>query len=450
MPPNFIRPDREQAFLLPPSIRDWLPEDHLAWFFIDSIEKMNLSSFTVRARQDGRGGAWYEPKMMATLLAYAYARGVRSSRRIEQLCQVDVAFRVICGNLKPDHSSIARFRQQHESAFKDLFIEVLELCREAGLTKAGVIAVDGTKIQGNASLAANHTEATLKKEVERIVSEAQKIDEEEDALYGDKRGDELPEGWRRREERKNRIEECLRQIRERRQKEEGKREEKLRERERREAAGEKIRGRKPKDVVSVEPKANVTDPDSRIMKSGKGYCQGYNAQAVANQNQIILAADVTQDQNDKFQLHPMIAQAVANLQAIGQTKLPRVGLADAGYASEKAFCQSLAGNIEGIVAVRNDGHTRTSKISAPLGRIPKTASAYERMYRKTMTKRGKALYKLRGRIIEPVFGQIKSSQQKFERFSRRGRDACDSEWKLVCSVHNLLKIWQNRQKGAKS
>lgn len=450
MPPQFIRPNREQGLLLPPSLRDWLPADHQVWFIIDTVERMDLSAFCARARMDGKGGAWYEPKMMATLLIYAYAQGVRSSRRIEQLCQVDVAFRVICGNLRPDHSSIARFRQQNESAFESLFLAVLSLCREVGLLKVGIIAVDGTKMQGNTSLSSNRTEKGLMDEVKRIMTEARNTDDLENKLYGEHRGDELPAQLRHPNDRVARIEECLRQIRERKQKETDEHAAKKKDREEREAMGKKLRGRKPKEPIShTEPKANMTDPDSRIMKNGKGYHQGYNAQAVANQNQVIIAAEVTQDQNDKHQLHPMIRKAVTNLRTIGQHQLPRIGLADAGYASEKALRQPLAGDIEGIVAVRNDDLVRTNGIPVPRGRIPKAASASERMHRKTMTKRGKALYKLRGQIIEPVFGQIKTSQQKFNRFSRRGRTACDSEWKLICSVHNLLKVWKTKGESSK-
>lgn len=450
MAPNYICPDREQGFLLPPSLRDWLPESDYVWFIIDTVEKMDLSAFTARVRLDGRGGAWYEPKMMASLLVYAYSVGIRSSRKIEQLCERDIAFRVICGNLKPDHSSIARFRQIHEKAFKTLFARVLELCREAGLTKAGVIALDGTKIAGNASLDANRTEEGLRVEVEKIVKEAAAKDEEEDRLHGESRGDELPKDLRRSEDRKRRIAECLRQIQERKAAEQAKRDELLRKRAEQEASGKKLRGRKPKEHPETkEPKANVTDPESRIMKNGKGFMQGYNAQAVANEHQIIVAAEVTQDQNDKKQLHPMVEKAVENLVEAGETALPKVVLADAGYPSEEALSQPLPGNIEAIVATRNDDQERTLNTPAPRGRIPTKATAMERMGRKTRTKRGKALYKLRGQIIEPVFGQIKAGQQRVDRFSRRGKDACDSEWKLICAVHNLRKLWANTSKRKK-
>jgi transposase len=451
MPPNYIYPNRNQGFLLPPSIRDWLPESDYVWFIIETIESMNLSTFNDVVRQDGKGGAWYEPKMMATLLVYAYSLGVRSSRKIEQLCERDIAFRIICGNLKPDHSSIARFRQIHEGRFKVLFAKVLELCREAKLTKAGVIALDGTKLAGNASLAANRTEDLLRAEVEKIVKEAAVKDAEEDQQFGEKRGDELPKDLRRSEDRKRRIKECLRQIEERKAAEQTKRDELLRRRTEKEAAGQKVRGRKPKEPPETkEPKVNVTDPESRIMKNGKGYLQGYNAQAVANDRQIIIAAEVTQDQNDQGQLRPMIGCAIENLEKAGETKLPKVALADAGYPSENALAQPFPGNIEVIVATKREKLQRTTNLPAPKGRIPKNATAMERMGRKTRTKRGKALYKRRGQIIEPVFGQIKSGLQGVNRFSRRGKDACDSEWKLICAVYNLRKLWTYTAKRAET
>lgn len=443
MAPNFIVPNREQDFLMPPSLKDWLPEDDYAFFVIDAIERMDIAPFMANIRLDGRGGASYEPRMMVTLLVYAYSMGIRSSRKIEILCERDIAFRLICGNLSPDHTSIARFRQHHEDAIAALFGEVLVLCREAGMTKAGFLALDGTKIAGNASLAANKTEETLEAEIKKILDEAAAKDEEENRQYGTARGDELPEDLRKSESRKARLDACLKQIRDRKAAEAAEREDLLKRRREMEADGKKIRGRKPKESVEFkEPKANTTDPESRIVKNGKGYQQGYNAQAIVTSGQIIVAAEVTQDQNDRKQLHPMVAKAVENLKEVGEETLPKVALADAGYASEAAFSAPLPEGIEPIAAIEKENLTRTTGTPAPRGRIPKNASATDRMKRKLRTKRGKALYKMRGQTIEPVFGQIKSGQQQFDRFSRRGKSACDSEWKLVCAVHNLRKLWK--------
>jgi hypothetical protein len=388
--------------------------------------------------------------MMLTLLVYSYSMGFRSSRKIEQLCERDIAFRVICGNLRPDHSSIARFRQRYEKAFGELFLQVLKLCREAKLTKAGIIAVDGTKVNGNTSLAANRTEATLTEEVQKILSEAKARDAEEDRRLGTARGDELPEDLRKPGDRQARIDECLRQIKARETTEKAKEEERQQRRREKEKTGKKVRGRKPKvDTKAKPPKANVTDPESRIMKTGKGFLQGFNAQAVANEYQIIVAAEVTQDQNDQKQFHPMINLAVKNLKSVGEKAAPKIALADAGYTSEEVLSISPAVGVEPIMATRKSSDERILNTPAPRGRIPKSASARDRMARKTRTKRGKALYKLRGQIIEPIFGQIKSGAQKLDRFSRRGTEACDSEWKLICAVHNLGKLWKTKTKREK-
>jgi transposase len=442
MAPNFISPDRDQSFLFPPSLRDWLPESDYVWFIIDTVQRFDIAPFLVDVRLDGKGGALYDPRMMLTLMIYAYSMGTRSSRRIEQLCERDIAFRLICANLKPDHTSIARFRQRHEQAIAGVFRDVLIICREAKMTKAGVIAIDGTKLAGNTSLGANRTEVGLEEEIARILGEAKAKDAEEDGLFGEKRGDELPPDLQTAQDRKRRIDECLEQVRRKKAAEQAKKDEMARRREEAEAAGKKLRGRKPKEKApDKEPKANVTDPESRTMKNPKGFLQGYNAQAAATKDQIIVAAEVTQDQNDQHQLHPMVEKVIDNLKAAGEKKLPKVALADAGYANETDLGKPLPEGVEGVVATLKSSQERSLNSPAPKGRISKKASATERMARKTRTKRGKALYKLRGQIIEPVFGQLKSGQQKLDRFSRRGRDACDSEWKLICAVHNLRKLW---------
>lgn len=282
------------------------------------------------------------------------------------------------------------------------------------------------------------------------MSEAKTKDAEEDRLFGSDRGDELPEELRKSKDRKSRIDECLMQIKERVTAEKAKQEKLQQQRAEKEKTGKKIKGRKPKEKTEVKaPKANVPDPESRIMKTGQGFLQGYNAQAVANEHQIIIAAEVTQDQNDLKQFHPMINQAVANLQLVGEEAFPKVVLADAGYPSEEVLSTPTAGGIEPIIATKKSSDERILNTPAPRGRIPKDASARDRMARKTRTKRGKALYKLRGQIIEPVFGQIKSGAQKLDRFSRRGTEACNSEWKLICAVHNLGKLWKTLNKREK-
>jgi len=265
---NFLPCDRDQAFLLPPSLADWLPEGHLAWFVLDAVGQMDLSGFRAPYREDGTGAAAYRPEMMAALLLYAYCVGERSSRRIERLCETDVAFRVIAANAGPDHATVARFRRRHGEALEGLFVETLRLCAEAGLVKIGVVALDGTKVKANAALAANRTPAGLEDEVRRMLAEAEAKDAEEDRLYGSARGDELPEGLRRRAERLKRLRECRdRLVREAAERSAGQ-ERKIAERAAREAeSGRKLRGRKPKAAdpsPEGEAKANVTDPERRV------------------------------------------------------------------------------------------------------------------------------------------------------------------------------------------
>ena len=325
-------------YLLPPALQDWLPEGDLAWFILDAVAQMNLAAITRTYRADGWGQAAYEPAMMVALLLYAYCLGERSSRRIERLCQRDVAFRVITANQGPDHTTMARFRQTHEIELAKLFTQVLRLCAEAGLVKVGVVALDGTKIKAHAALAANRTVETITAEVSRMLTEAQVTDAAENRQYGPEQcGDELPEGLRI-----------------------GKpagsvaglpgtvdagsgHGHRAAAGQDRDAAGRggrhwaKKRGRKPKAPEAAadrDAKANVTDPDSRIMKTQAGYVQGYNAQAVVTEDQIIVAAEVTQEENDIKQLHPMLERAQANLRAIAYPHAVGTALADAGYCSE--------------------------------------------------------------------------------------------------------------------
>ena len=328
---NLIGCNREQMYLMPVSLQDWLREDHLAWFVVDAVEAMDLSKFYLKYRSDGWGRAAYAPQLMVSLLLYAYCVGVRSSRQIERACEVDVAFRVIAGNLKPDYSTICRFRSENEEELGMLFTEVLRLCAEAGLVKAGVVVLDGTKMKANASFSANRTQEHIEEEVRKMLAEAREKDEEEDRLFGkDSRGDEMPEDLKDRRSRLAREEEekVVAQL------------ERMEKREAEEVAtGHKKRGRKPKEVSKVlaaaaKLKANVTEPDSRIMKTRQGYIQGYNAQAVVDKEQLILAADVTQEANDVHQLHPMTEQAQQELKEIGIEEQINIELADAGYWSE--------------------------------------------------------------------------------------------------------------------
>jgi transposase len=446
---NFIRPNRDQLFLMPPALQDWLPPDDLTYFLLDAVDQFDLTPFHAAYRADGVGQAAFQPHMMVALLLYAYCLGVRSSRQIERLCQRDVGFRVVAGNLRPDHATIARFRQRHGEALKGLFTDILRLCKEAGLVKVGVVALDGTKVAADAALEANRTYESIRAEVETMLQEADSKDAGEDRLYGPvHRGDELPDAMRDRNGRLERLKRC-------RERPEGEataaaadHARKLAERADKEAeTGQKLRGRKPKPVSEspeAEAKANVTDPDSRIMKTRRGFVQGYNAQAVATADQIIVAAEVTPEENDVGQLHPMLAATADELKAAGVEEAVGAALVDAGYCSEANLGRADPDGPELFVATRKDWKQREQMRQAPppRGRIPGHLSPRERMDRKLLTKRGRRLYGRRSQIIEPVFGQTKSCRG-INRFMQRGLGNCRAGWKVICGTHNLLKLWRS-------
>lgn len=444
---NFKPWDLDTPYLLPPDLREWLPEGHLANFLLDAVGEMDLADFLAYYREDGKGQQAYHPQMMVTLLLYAYCTGTRSSRQIEKKCQEDVACRIISGDQKPDHASLCRFRERHEQALEDLFVEVLRLCAEAGLVKAGLLALDGTKLQGNASLDANRTLTGLRSELRKALAESKAADAREDALYGkDKRGDELPEDLRKRSSRRSRLKECARRLEEEARQAREAQVVKLAERERREASGERLRGRKPRApeaVVDEAAKANVTDPDSGMMKTRRGFVQGYNAQAVATVDQIIVAADVTTEANDKRQLKPLAAQAKANLSSVRVAVAASAMLVDAGYWSEANATHEEPG-FEWLIATQKDWKQRKALRSkpAPRGRMPAQLSVQERMERKLLTQRGRHLYRKRSQMIEPVFGQMDTVQDG-KQCMRRGRNAVRSEWRFTCAGHNLLKLWRS-------
>jgi transposase len=446
---NYTECNRDQLYLLPPSMKEWLPEDHLAWFLIDAVGQMDLSAFHAAHRADGKGQKAHHPEMMLAVLLYAYCQGERSSRRIERHCLESVPYRILAADTAPDHCAFARFRQRHTQAMKSLFVEILRLCAEAGLVKAGKVNLDGTKMKANASLAANRTEEALAEEIEKMLSEAEVKDAEEDMAFGkDRRGDELPENLRSRNSRRKRLEEARQRLeRERLEAEEAQRR-KLEERaEKEEATGKKTRGKPPKGVEGVRDeqvkrKANTTAPETRIMKSRSGYLQGLNAQAVCTDDQIIMAADVTDQENDQGLYHPMMAQAQENATAVLDEEDSRieVGRSDAGYCNEADLEKECGHEI--LMATQKDWKRRKEMREAPppRGRIPKNLSATERMERKLRTKQGSEDYKKRAQTIEPVFGQIKSGRG-IDSFYGRELVPAKGEWDLICGTHNLLKLF---------
>jgi transposase len=448
---NYTECNRDQLYLLPPSMKEWLSEDHFAWFLLDAIGQMDLSAFHGAYRTDGKGQKAHHPEILLSVMLYGYCYGERSSRQLERLCEESVPYRILAANTQPDHCAFARFRQRHETAFKAVFLEVLRLCAEAGVLKVGVVSLDGTKLKANAALSANRTLEGLEKEITAMVSEAAARDAEEDAKYGkDRRGDELPEALRHREDRLRRLRECKAKLEAEKEAARREQEEKIEQRKAEEAAtGQKKRGRAPKTPEAAaeeqaESKANTTDPSSEIMKTRQGYVQGYNAQAVVTEDQYVVAAELTTDANDQQQLHPMLDQAAANLAAVGVEEKIGVGLADAGYGSEKNLTSGSEDGPELLVNTTKDWKRRKAlrEEPPPRGRIPKGLTATQRMERKLRTKRGAALYRKRAQTVEPVFGQIKDTR-RLDRFCRRGETACDSEWAVMCATHNLLKLYRS-------
>jgi transposase len=519
--------DREQLFLMPPSVTDWLPEEHLAWFVLDVIAELDLAAFYAEFRLDGRGGAVYDPAMMLGVLVYAYATGERSSRRIERRLVEDVAYRVLAANQQPDHATLARFRRRHQTAIAGLFGQVLGLCVTAGLVDTGVVAIDGTKMMADASFFANRKREELAAE---ILAEAEAVDAAEDDELGDRRGDELPAEWAGGRGRRERIRAALAELDRQTARDY---ETRMAERAAKEAAtGRRLTGPEPSADAARRAKprrANTTDPHSRIIaNASKGVIQGYNAQAAATAGHIIVAAEVTATANDQPHLVPVATSMVANLADAGSEQPVGTLLADAGYwsvanstaeigasnvliATRKSawrkadkpdddklavlakvnrgeLSQRAAGDILGVsytwvrdMTKRYFGKEgqRVAKTAEPepdewipvierldRGEISRRAACDELQVSDTRAKsmlahvRGEAidpsiarknmdaklaepanaeLYKQRGQIIEPVFGNIKANLG-YRRFTRRGFDAVQSEWRLICTAHNLLKL----------
>jgi transposase len=457
MPQNFLVCDREQEMLLPPSVREWLPEDHFAWFVLAAVEEMELATFYAVYRADGHGRAAHDPAMMVALLLYAYARGQRSSRGIERGCIEDVAYRVIAANRVPDHCTIARFRQRHEQALAGLFGEVLGLCARAGLVEAEVVAVDGTKVHANASHHANRDYEQLARE---ILEEAAETDRFEDEKYGERRGDELPPELSTAQGRRGWLREAKRQLDEQRAKQarpipasrparvkEAKRrlEEELWVESRANAAYEAYRargvmkdgrrfGRPPnayRPPAAPVGKVNLTDPDSRNVKTPRGYVQGYNAQAVVTAGQVVIAAEVNVDSPDFGHLEPMVSSAQDELVGAGVTEVPRVVLADAGYWHQQQMEAIVNRGMQ--VLIPPDAGKRKG------ARPGWDAGLYAFMRRVLNTDHGGGLYAKRQGMIESVFAQTKFNR-RCDRFQRRGRSAARSEWRLITATHNLLKL----------
>lgn len=447
---NFRPYDQDQIHLLPESLDDWVDDDSFARFLSEVVDKLwevgKLKGFCEGRNTSGQGGSAFHPVLMLKLLLCCYCQGVMSSRKIAQGVRKNVELRYLTANQLPRYRAIAEFRKQHLEALQVLFVDVLVLCQEAGLVKMGRVALDGRKVQSNASLDKNRTQESLKrereeleKEVQEMLNEAGQTDDKEDKEPGTApSSDNLPLEFRSKQDRLRRIAEAHQRLVDKENQAKGEQAAKIEQREREEQeTGQKKRGRKPKpvDEIKDESKANTTDPESRILKTRKGYVQGYNGQAMADcDSQVIVAQDITQQENDVNQLKPMLERCEEQA-----GRRPEIGLFDAGYWSEE---NALAGgDIELYIATLKDHKQRKAikEQKAPRGRKPKDMSPREEMERKLLTKKGKELYKQRGSTIEPVFGQMWT--RGFNRFLLRGVEKVKGEWALWCTCHNILKLW---------
>ena len=415
----------EQDLLLPPSLREWLPEDHLAYFVSDVVDQLDLSAIESVYEEDDRGQPPYHPRMMTKVLLYGYCVGVFSSRKLQKRLVEDVAFRVLAAGNQPDFRTLSDFRKKHLGALEELFQQVLRLTLETGTMKLGRVVLDGSKIKANASKhkamsygRMKETEKRLREEVRRLLHQAEAADQEDDRRYGrDRRGDELAEELQRRESRIGRLRQAQRALEER-------------AREQAQSEGQEENQAQP------APKAqyNFTDPESRIMKGVEGFVQAYNTQvAVEPLLQLIVGQAVTPAVNDKQQLVPMIEKIE---EQSGQK--PREVLTDSGYCSEENLRYLGKRQITGWVATEKRKHGEPRR-TCPRGPLPSEAGEVERMKRKLQTQVGTAVYATRKFVVEPVFGQIKQARG-FRQFLLRGLEKVRGEWALICLTHNLLKF----------
>ena len=433
MPKGYRRYLPEQELLLPPSLREWLPENHLVYFVSDVVDQLDLSAMHAVYEKEKRGQPPYDPRLMTKLLVYGYCSGVFSSRRIQKRLQEDIPFKVLAAGNQPDFRTISDFRKIHIETVQNLFEQVLAMALECGAIKLGRVSLDGTKLKANASKhkamsygRMKEKQRQLKEEVKQLLAQAEAADKEEDRQYGGKRGDELPEELQRRETRLAKIKEAKKVVEQRardKATEEGK-------------SAEEAKRAKPDD----KDQYNFTDPASRIMKGAEGFVQGYNAQAAVEPALLLIVVQsVTEAANDKKQLMPMVELIE---QQSGQR--PEAILADNGYCSEENLEHlESAGQperkIEGFIATGKQKHGE-HRLPAQRGPLPKGATKVDRMKRKLKTKVGKAVYAARKCVVEPVFGQIKQARG-FRQFLLRGKENVKGEWALLCLTHNVLRLY---------
>ncbi len=427
----------EQDLLLPPSLRQWVAEDHLVYFVSDVVDQLDLSAMHAAYEKEKRGQPPYDPRLMTKLLVYGYCTGVFSSRRIQKRLQEDIPFKVLAAGNEPDFRTISDFRKIHIEVLQNLFEQVLALALESGAIKLGRVALDGTKVKANASKhkamsygRMQEKQQQLKEEVKQLLEQAEAADQEEDGRYGSKRGDELPEELRRRETRLAKIKAAQKVVEQRardRAAEEGK-------------SAQEAKRAKPDD----KDQYNFTDPESRILKGADGFVQGYNAQAAVEPTLLLIVGQsVTEAANDKKQLMPMVEIIE---QQSGQR--PKAILADNGYCSEENLGHLESADqperkIDGFIATGKQKHGE-HRLPAKRGPLPNGATKVDRMKQKLKTKVGKAVYAARKCVVEPVFGQIKQARG-FRQFLLRGKEKVKGEWSLLCLTHNILRLYAAMQ-----
>jgi transposase len=437
MPTSFLPYEPDQSFLLPPSPSEWLPEDHLVYFVSEIIDRLDLGKFYARYDGDGRRNQPYDPALLVKVLVYGYATRVFSSRKLARKLYEDVGFRILGAGNFPSHRTISEFRMRHLPELKELFVAVARLARELGLVKLGTVALDGTKVKAHASKhkamsygRMKEQEQRLKAEIEALLERARQTDAQEDAQYGEEQGEErLPEELKRRHDRMAKIQAAKARL------------------EDRQAQADRDKGRHPDDgqrggdgagrpfkrpfgVPEDKAQDNFTDPQSRIMKLGGSFEQCYNAQAVVDaDSQLIVAIGLGNNAADNGQLIPMVEAVKENL-----GELPRGVLGDAGFRSEDAFVKlAKHESMEVLVALGREGKKQVAI-------DPKQYPATVRMAERLASAEGKAHYRRRKAIVEPVFGWIKHAMG-FRQFSLRGLDKVAGEWGLVCLALNVRRMW---------
>ena len=433
-----------QILLLPPSLNEWLPDDHPVHFFNEVIGELDLSAI-YGSYQERRGNPPYEPKLMVKILLYAISKRIHSSRRIEAALYDDVAFRYLAGNQQPDHWTISDFRRRHHQGLGDLFVQTVTLAGKIGLVNLRHTATDGTKIKANASKHSamsygrmQSDEERLRQEIEQELRRMEETDRAEDKEHGERRGDELPAALSTASKRLDAIRKAKaaleEEVREKARQEQAKKE--------KEAALSGKRYKTRQDPAQAKPKAkdqrNFTDPESKIMKNAdKAFIQAYNAQATVDaHSQIIVAADLSNQGNDCPHLIRQIEQVIANTGLI-----PQESLADAGYYSEGNIAYLSSRKISALIPPEKLKHSEWRTIPSPEEPIPDTATTKERMRYTLRTEAGRAAYKLRQQSVEPVFGYIKE-QLGLRQFLLRGIDKVRSLWRMACAVSNLMKLYR--------